>query len=289
MKKFKLVAFYVSTSLLLWSCGSVNSTLANKNDAKQAAAMAKTNPPIVEKTDKSLIIRGQAVGNQPTRGISQATIESSGNRFSQKQAVQAVEQPVPQVPLKVEASPQNEEAPQVQKPPQAQEAPQVQEVPQVQEPPRVQAPSMPQEQPQSDNGIVDVVGSKDFTTSVEAALNLLKEKDNAAYQRINKYLSKIVENENSGVDVYSKTFFLGKGTVSTGDVFWLAGVIVHDAYHSELFTLNKPYTGAEAEKACNQQQKTALKNIGAPDNYLTYLDEVSESQYWEVPFEQRGW
>lgn len=137
--------------------------------------------------------------------------------------------------------------------------------------------------------VPQVIGSAAFKGKVGQALELLKAKAPDSYQNVCKYLYKIVENANSGVDIYSKTFFLGSGTIQQGDVYWVAGVIVHDAYHSQLYSNGQAFVGAGAEETCNQVQKKALRDIGAPDYYLTYLDEVSKSQYWEVPFNQRSW
>ncbi|MHB1419616.1 MAG: hypothetical protein ACYCX4_08510 [Bacillota bacterium] len=134
-----------------------------------------------------------------------------------------------------------------------------------------------------------VIGTHDFTDRVTAALGLLKDKAPTYFSKVQQYLTKVEESANSGVEVQSGIFYLGRGTASTSDIYWIAGVIVHDATHAEAYQLGRSYSGREGEEDAIKQQKQALLLIGAPSSYQDYLNDVINSDYWDIPFEQRNW
>lgn len=138
-------------------------------------------------------------------------------------------------------------------------------------------------------GTPRVTGSSDFTLSVNQALGKLKDKAPEHYNKVVTYLKEIRESDHSGVIVQTGVFHLGRNTVNGQDTYWLASVIVHDAYHAELYKKGQDYAGKEAEAQCINVQKAALKKMGAADSYQTHLDQVLQSNYWEVPFENRNW
>ena len=138
-------------------------------------------------------------------------------------------------------------------------------------------------------GTPRVTGSSDFTLNVNKALEKLKDKAPEHYGKVVTYLKEIRESDHSGVIVQTGVFHLGRNTVNAQDTYWLASVIVHDAYHTELYKKGQDYAGKEAETQCIIVQKAALKKMGAADSYQTHLDQVLQSNYWEVPFENRNW
>lgn len=138
-------------------------------------------------------------------------------------------------------------------------------------------------------GTPRVTGSAAFKASVNKALMLLQEKAPEHANKVSTYLQEIRESDHSGVIVQTGVFNLGRNTVTGQDTYWLASVIVHDAYHAELYQRGQDYAGKEAEAQCIAVQKTVLKKMGAAESYQTHLDQILESNYWEVPFEQRNW
>ncbi|MHB1125664.1 MAG: hypothetical protein ACYC2T_01715 [Bacillota bacterium] len=134
-----------------------------------------------------------------------------------------------------------------------------------------------------------IIGSVDFTGKVTEALGLLKNNAPSHYVMVQKYLTQVAESANSGVDVNSGVFYLGWTTVFTSDIYWLAGVIVHDASHVEAYRLGQSYAGREGEERAIQVQKEVLQLLDAPPDYQDYLDTVMSSEFWDIPFEQRNW
>lgn len=138
-------------------------------------------------------------------------------------------------------------------------------------------------------GSLKVTGSQDFSANVDKALDLLNDKAPLYARKVKAYLTEIRESDHSGVIVQTGVFHLGKNTVKAQDTYWLASVIVHDAYHAELYQKGQEYTGKIGEARCIEVQKEALLEMGAPDHYQTHLDQILQSNYWDVPFDQRKW
>jgi len=138
-------------------------------------------------------------------------------------------------------------------------------------------------------GKLKITGSASFRSRVGEALDLLAKKAPAFAKKVDTYLTEIRESDHSGVEVQTGVFHLGKNTVNNQDSYWLASVIVHDAYHAELYQKGQDYTGKTAEARCIEEQKDVLLAMGAPDSYQVHLNQVLESNYWDVPFENRNW
>lgn len=132
-------------------------------------------------------------------------------------------------------------------------------------------------------------GSDPFSQKVNKALELLHTKAPYYANKVTTYLSRIEESDHSGVKVETGVFYLGQATVNSQDEIWLASVLVHDAYHVELYKKGQNYYGKAGETQCINQQKKVLQQLAAPAYYLTYLDQTLASDYWDVPFEQRNW
>ena len=82
----------------------------------------------------------------------------------------------------------------------------------------------------------------------------------------------------SGMDVYSKTYRVGSQTAfapgfsASEQVVWLAGTIVHDACHSNLYAAGKTFTGKTAEVTCLERQLEALNLIDDGSYFANYVD-----------------
>ncbi len=86
-----------------------------------------------------------------------------------------------------------------------------------------------------------------------------------------------------------------------GGTIWYAGTIVHDAGHSKLYhdyLTSHPgetsvpgdvWTGQAAEATCLAVQHDALAEIGAAQSTLDYVQNVINTNYWDIPYSERWW
>lgn len=137
---------------------------------------------------------------------------------------------------------------------------------------------------------VEVKGSAEFRTQIEAALKLIKEKAPEAYALVQNNVAIITEGERSGMWAYKNppTYEISK-TSAFHSVTWCAGAIAHDAYHSKLYhdyvtAKGKPvpaeiWTGQEVEKICIAFQLSVLKKIGGPKDEVDYCLKLNGKHY----------
>ena len=101
------------------------------------------------------------------------------------------------------------------------------------------------------------------------------------------------------MDVYSKTYRVGSQTAfapgfsKSEQVVWLAGTIVHDACHSNLYAAGENFTGKVAEITCMERQLATLERIDDTGHFVDYVDSLIKgaddpnNQYWNDP--NRHW
>ncbi|MCK4734408.1 MAG: hypothetical protein KAT65_18275 [Methanophagales archaeon] len=148
---------------------------------------------------------------------------------------------------------------------------------------------------------ITIEGDDDFQQKTKAALSLIEEKDPDAYELIRKYIGTIAPGNASGMKAYDNPpkYVVGERTYNS-DTIWYAGTIAHDAYHSKLYDdykmknpdKNVPYdvwTGRDAEAQCINFQYNTLKKIGASNYTLNYVKNVIDSNFWEIPYDERDW
>lgn len=133
-----------------------------------------------------------------------------------------------------------------------------------------------------------IVGSASFRARVEKALQLLQIKAPAYWDIVRNNLLTIREDRASGAVVQTGTFLVGAATAAS-DPYWLASVIVHDAYHVQQYREGRQYYGQAAEAEALAIQRQALVAMGAPAYWISYADRVAATQWWTVPYAQRGW
>lgn len=177
-------------------------------------------------------------------------------------------------------------------------APSITSIPQVQVPPLVSAiPS-----PVTELSLV-IKGDDNCIYKTNAALNLLKEKARSHYDVVKQYI-KIIEctEKQSGMAAYENPprFQVGKATYEGGAI-WYAGIMVHDANHAKLYQdylKNHPsetvvpyeaWGGRDSEQKCIDVQLDVLQKIGADQATLDYVRDSINSEYWNVPYEDRWW
>ena len=94
------------------------------------------------------------------------------------------------------------------------------------------------------------------------------------------------------MDVYSKTYRVGDKTAFApgfsrpDQIVWLAGTIVHDACHSNLYAAGEAFTGKKAEITCLTRQLEALEIIEDGSYFRNYVYDLIQgaddpnNQYW---------
>ena len=99
--------------------------------------------------------------------------------------------------------------------------------------------------------------------------------------------------------MYTKTYRVGRQTAfapgypTSEQIVWLAGTIVHDACHSNLYRAGEEFTGKAAEITCLERQLEALNLIDDKDSFAKYVKGLIEgaddpnNQYWNDP--NRHW
>ncbi len=134
-----------------------------------------------------------------------------------------------------------------------------------------------------------ITGAAAYRQKVLAALDLLQNRAPKYLTQVKSSLVAIRESQRSGAQVQIRTFELSDATLQASDSYWIASVIVHDAYHVTQYLQGRQYSGQQAEVEALAQQKAALIAMGAPQRYIDYVQQVAQTQYWNVPYEQRNW
>lgn len=164
------------------------------------------------------------------------------------------------------------------------------------------APAMPAAPLAAFTTPVQIRGDAGCQSSTIEALKLLSHKAPAHYATVTKYVG-IIEcaSQGSGMFAYENPtrYLVGDATRNAGTV-WYAGTIAHDAGHSQLYHAylianpgssvpNDVWTGESAEKTCLEAQHDALSKIGGTQYQLDYIRNVINTQYYNVPYDQRWW
>lgn len=131
---------------------------------------------------------------------------------------------------------------------------------------------------------MEVRGTQEFIERTREALDLLAR--SRSFWIARPYLKAIHMHERSGMNVFAEkpTFEVGERTWRHSAI-WLAGAIAHDAYHSRLYHQAKRrgggaeppadvWTGTQAERQCLRFQVRVLREVGAPQNIIEYVQSL---------------
>jgi len=151
--------------------------------------------------------------------------------------------------------------------------------------------------------IIPIIGDDSCKTKTNQALELLKNKANTVFEFVVIHVG-VIEcvDQGSGMKAFDTPprYLAGKETVDAGTI-WYAVTIAHDSYHSYLYSnymKDNPqanyvpddiWTGGNAEAESLAFQYDALVLIGASQSTLDYVKNTVESEYWEIPYEERWW
>ncbi len=146
----------------------------------------------------------------------------------------------------------------------------------------------------------EIIGTERFIAQVQEALQLIAEHDPEAFVRVRDGIITFQSvAAGSGMDVYSKIYLVGNQTAfapgysRSRQVVWLAGTIVHDACHSNLYAAGEEFTGKAAEITCLERQLATLERIDDTGLFVDYVDSLIKgaddpnNQYWNDP--NRHW
>ena len=143
-------------------------------------------------------------------------------------------------------------------------------------------------------GKIRLIGSKNFINRTRDALNLLHDKDFMSYKIVIQNLGAIVENKlDIGLSYFDPLKEVPTAFMTTYscmyDLKWYAAALVHEAYHSKLFSDaieddKNPfdeYRGYSAEMYCLTKQVECLKKIEAEKNDILYAIEFYDKKWWK--------
>lgn len=133
---------------------------------------------------------------------------------------------------------------------------------------------------------LSIEGSAAFLSSVNDALSLLRDAAPQWLSYVTSALDRIkLVPDSQGSGILGKTFHITQNHVDAG-VYWLAGVIVHDACHVHERNAGSQYGTFEEqtreEVRCTQAQIQALKEFDPQDRFSGYLQSLisDPSKYW---------
>ena len=125
-------------------------------------------------------------------------------------------------------------------------------------------------------------GSAQFQQNTEAALQLLVWFDNDTYQVIRRCVDEIVEVDGGpGVPLWDqrdRNGCDGQGTIRITEVIsqyeaWqYAAILSHEVEHIRLIDECVPFGGVDGEATAIRRQIVTAKRLGAPPEYITYLE-----------------
>lgn len=142
------------------------------------------------------------------------------------------------------------------------------------------------------HGAIEIVGPPDFVRRTRAALELLASRATPAYREIEAYVGRIRLGDCPGMDARAvpPTFEVGARS-ARASTSWYAGVIVHDAFHSQQYHAHRAahglpvpdavWTGTRAEREAIAHQLAVLRTLGAPPQEIAHL-ESQDGSHWDL-------
>ena len=134
---------------------------------------------------------------------------------------------------------------------------------------------------------IEIHGSPRFEYRTRQALEVLS--GSPTFVSVKGYLTAIREARSSGLAATwgTTTFRVGPRTWQA-PLVWYASAIVHDTGHAQLYrenrqrflgfwyTPSRAWTGVEAERLCLRLQLAALRDLGASQEVLRYVESLVE-------------
>ncbi|OPX21838.1 MAG: hypothetical protein B1H03_05855 [Planctomycetales bacterium 4484_113] len=163
---------------------------------------------------------------------------------------------------------------------------------------------------------IPVLGPSDFSHRVDLALNLLRSRAPRFYQRVTGNLTSVTYLPEGTLRRHGRNIYLtgvaayvdpasgatrvripgaylsGTNVLFDRDIFYLAGVLVHEARHRELFKSGLSVGGIAEEYECESTAYDALVQMGAPRALIYSLAQFLQNPYhkrykaWKRYYEQ---
>ncbi len=138
---------------------------------------------------------------------------------------------------------------------------------------------------------IEIRGNDTCNTETTAALNLLSSSAVSYFSNVQVNIG-VIECVDSGSGMYvwenPPRFAAGADTRNAGTM-WYAGSIAHDSCHSRQYKDGRDYSGRDAEAECLNFQYGTLEAMGADQSTLDYVKNIIDSEYWEIPVDERWW
>ncbi len=152
--------------------------------------------------------------------------------------------------------------------------------------PALQTPSEQVSPQESVYRSIKIEGPEEYKQNIVQALEMIYAKDPRNWYVVRRNINLIRLHPPSGMNVDA-------GIYNTDDnkstpwkyqpLEWVAGEIVHDAWHREYYRRDETYDGREGERKCMERQNEFFSKVGYPPlNIETYL----QTRYWEI---KRNW
>jgi len=129
-----------------------------------------------------------------------------------------------------------------------------------------------------------ITGTSGYISRTREALELIEGRDPRNWYFVRKHVRRITLSGHPGMDIGGGRLTTGREEGATAEA--IAGGIVHEAWHRELYLTGSLWDGREAEIFCLKKQNEALDKL---DGVQLDMDEALRSEYWKVDYWSRDW
>lgn len=148
---------------------------------------------------------------------------------------------------------------------------------------------------------IGVRGPQAFCERVVAALRRLESGAPATFALCRQHFELVISSRHSGVDATARPAIVMLGQWATSvSTPYLASGLAHEAFHCSLYWSHRDsvplqevsrevFTGEEAEQQCVEYQIAVLQQLGEPEEVAMRLRESMKTEWWKVPWHERGW
>ncbi len=129
-----------------------------------------------------------------------------------------------------------------------------------------------------------IIGPPHFKERINNALRLLKEKAPHDYECVMYFIDKIEceKSLSSFIKVETRTLILSeRPKKSKFDPALTAGILVHEACHSELYYKGLPYRDRLGEAICLKHEVVTLFTLGAPPFLVKGYAKAMKLEWWK--------
>lgn len=133
-----------------------------------------------------------------------------------------------------------------------------------------------------------VEGSQAFANRVGDAERLLQSRALSYWAEVRRSLAVIREGQSTYTSPSTGVTVIGPANAASGP-YWLAAILVHEAWHVKQYREGRPYSGTAAEEEATLAMRQALIAMRAPQYLIDYAGGVTRTQWWNVPAAQRRW